>query len=112
MFPYRPDDPSPSLPQRSLRDEQAEAIGPVDLLFIPIGGGPTIGAEQAAAVVEQLGPRWIVPMRYRTPRIDFLDGVEPFVERMPHVKRVPAPSFDTAELDAEDTPLVVVPAAP
>jgi L-ascorbate metabolism protein UlaG (beta-lactamase superfamily) len=140
MFPYRPDDPSPSLPpagtangpnaifcfklddlrivhmgdfgQRSLRDEQAEAIGPVDLLFIPIGGGPTIGAEQAAAVVEQLGPRWIVPMHYRTPRIDFLDGVEPFVERMSHVKRVPAPSFDTAELDAEDTPLVVVPAAP
>lgn len=30
--------------QRELRDEQAEAIGEVDLLFVPAGGGPTIGA--------------------------------------------------------------------
>jgi hypothetical protein len=51
-------------------------------------------------------------MYYRTPRIDFLDGVEPFIEHMPHVERVPAPLFDTAELEAEDTPLVVVLAAP
>ena len=30
--------------QRSLRDEQADAIGHVDLLFLPVGDGPTIGA--------------------------------------------------------------------
>ena len=36
--------------QRALRDEQADAIGQVDLLFLPVGDGPTIGAEQAAAI--------------------------------------------------------------
>ena len=31
----------------TLREEQAQALGSVDLLFVPVGGGPTIGAEQA-----------------------------------------------------------------
>ena len=97
--------------QPALRGEQAEAIGAVDLLFVPIGGGPTLDAEQAAAVVEQLRPRWIVPMHYRTHRVDFLDSVDPFLERMANVLRLPSPAFDTAELPA-DAPLTIVPAAP
>ena len=40
--------------QGPLRDEQAEAIGRVDLLFVPGGGGPTAGAQQAATIVERL----------------------------------------------------------
>ena len=31
--------------QSALRDEQAQAIGQVDLLFLPVGDGPTIGPE-------------------------------------------------------------------
>ena len=36
------------LGQRTLREEQAQALGRVDLLFVPVGGGPTIGAERLA----------------------------------------------------------------
>jgi L-ascorbate metabolism protein UlaG (beta-lactamase superfamily) len=97
--------------QRALRDEQAEAIGSVDLVFLPVGAGPTIGPEQASLIIERVGPRWVVPMHYRTPKIGFLDPVDPFLERMPHVKRVDDPAFDTADLDGE-SPLVVVPAVP
>jgi L-ascorbate metabolism protein UlaG (beta-lactamase superfamily) len=97
--------------QRALRDEQAEAIGPVELLFIPVGGGPTIGSEQAAAISERLEARLIVPMHYRTPRVNFLEPVDPFLERMAHVQRLEEPRFDTAELQ-EDRPLAVVPATP
>jgi L-ascorbate metabolism protein UlaG (beta-lactamase superfamily) len=97
--------------QRALRDEQAAALGPLDLVFLPIGGGPTIGAEQAALIIERLEPQWVVPMHYRTPRIGFLEPPEQFLERMPHVQRLGEPGFDTAELDGE-APLVVVPAAP
>ena len=43
------------LGQRALRDEQAQALGAVDLLFVPVGGGPTIGAEQAAEIAARLG---------------------------------------------------------
>jgi L-ascorbate metabolism protein UlaG (beta-lactamase superfamily) len=98
--------------QRGLREEQAAAIGDVDLLIIPVGGGPTIGAEQAALVVERLSARWVVPMHYRTPRINFLETADDFLERFEHVERLAQPAFDTASLPTQDGPLVVVPAAP
>jgi L-ascorbate metabolism protein UlaG (beta-lactamase superfamily) len=99
--------------QSALRDEQAAAIGRVDLLILPVGGGPTAGASEAAAIVERLSPRWVVPMHYRTPRISFLETEEAFVELMPHVTRLPGSTFDTAELPVEESdPVVVVPAVP
>jgi L-ascorbate metabolism protein UlaG (beta-lactamase superfamily) len=97
--------------QRALRDEQAEAIGSVDLLFLPVGAGPTIGPEQAELIIDRLSPRWVVPMHYRTPKIGFLDPVDPFLERMANVERVDHSAFDTAALNGEQ-PLVVVPAVP
>lgn len=97
--------------QRSLREEQAVAIGSPDLVFLPIGAGPTIGPEQAAVIVEELGPRWVVPMHYRTARIGFLDPPDAFLKRMEHVERLSETGFETAALDGEH-PLVVVPAAP
>ncbi|HLY51009.1 MAG TPA: MBL fold metallo-hydrolase [Solirubrobacteraceae bacterium] len=97
--------------QRALRDEQAAAIGAVDLVFLPVGAGPTIGPEQAQLIVERLDPRWVVPMHYRTEKIGFLEPVDPFLERMPHVVHAEGPVFDPASLDGE-RPLVVVPAVP
>ncbi len=52
--------------QSELREEQAAAVGEIDLLIIPVGAGPTIGAEQASRIVVELKPRWVVPMHYRT----------------------------------------------
>lgn len=98
--------------QRGLREEQAQAIGQVELLFLPVGGGPTIGAEQAELIVERLSPRWVVPMHYRTPRIGFLDTAEEFLEHSPNVELLASSAFDTAELGGDGAPLVVVPAAP
>jgi len=40
--------------QTALRPEQRAAIGPVDLVFLPVGGGPTIGADQAAEITRTL----------------------------------------------------------
>jgi len=97
--------------QRALRDEQADAIGEVDLVFVPVGGSATIDAEQAAGIVERLQPRWVVPMHYRTHRVDFLDPPDAFLERMANVVRLDQPVFDTAELSG-DEPLTIVPAAP
>lgn len=97
--------------QRSLREEQAAAIGSVDLVFLPVGAGPTIGPEQAALIVEELSPRWVVPMHYRTPRIGFLEPPDAFLDRMEHVQHLTETSFDTGSLDGE-RPLVIVLAAP
>ncbi|HUB99638.1 MAG TPA: MBL fold metallo-hydrolase [Solirubrobacterales bacterium] len=98
--------------QDQLRPAQAQAIGRPDLLFLPVGGGPTIGGRAAAELAADLDPTWVVPMHYRTPRIDFLEDEEEFVAAMPAVQRLDSPIFDTAELRRSGKPLAVIPAAP
>ncbi len=98
--------------QRQLREEQAAALGTIDLLFLPVGGGPTIGAAGAAAIASRLAARWVVPMHYRTHRVDFLETEDEFVAQMPQTARLDAPTFDTADLATGHGPIAIVPAAP
>ena len=98
--------------QSELRPEQAAALEGTELLILPVGGGPTIGGAEAARIAERIGPRWVVPMHYRTHRTGFLETEEEFAERMPKVERLPESSFDTAELPDADGLLAVIPAAP
>lgn len=97
--------------QSELRPEQAAAIGTVDLMFLPVGGGPTIGASGATAIVEQLRPKWVVPMHYRTRRIGFLESADEFLGLMPNVERLQTPGFQTSELPTNGC-TAVVPEAP
>lgn len=98
--------------QRELRDEQAEALGSIDLAILPVGGGPTIGAAQAAEIARRLAPRWVVPMHYRTPRISFLEDAEEFLSLIGEVERLDSPAFHTDELRSAGSLIAVVPAAP
>jgi L-ascorbate metabolism protein UlaG (beta-lactamase superfamily) len=98
--------------QSALREEQAEAIGAVDLLFLPVGDGPTIGPTQARAIVDRLGPRWVTPMHYRTPRISFLESADAFLDLFADVNRLSTTAFETEQLEAAQEPIAVVPAAP
>ena len=65
-----------------LTEEQVKAIGPVDVLMVPVGGIYTLNGEEAKKVVRQLQPRlFVIPMHYGTkvytdllPPDEFLDG--------------------------------------
>ena len=59
-----------------------EALGEVDVLLLPVGGGPTIAPDAAAELVGDLRPRLVVPMHYRTPAIGFLDPPDAFIEAL------------------------------
>jgi L-ascorbate metabolism protein UlaG (beta-lactamase superfamily) len=99
--------------QAELRPPQRAAMEGVDLLFVPVGGGPTIGGTAAAELAISLGPAWVVPMHYRTPRIGFLENEEEFAAAFPNVVRPAGPSFDTDELERDASgPVAVIPAAP
>jgi L-ascorbate metabolism protein UlaG (beta-lactamase superfamily) len=98
--------------QAALRPEQRAHLDGIDLLFIPVGGGFTIGGAQAAEIAKDLAPSWVVPMHYKTPKISFLETEAEFVASMPKAQRLDSPSFETGDLEKGDTPLVIVPAAP
>lgn len=53
-----------------LTQAQLESIGSVDVLFVPVGGGETIGPAEAMSVISQIEPRIVVPMHYSNDRID------------------------------------------
>jgi len=93
-----------------LSAEQAAAIGPLDVLLIPVGGFFTIGPELAAETVRQLAPRCAVPMHYRHAPYGLtkVGGVEPFLAQYPagSVKKLDGPSFTVTA----DMPAVLVPA--
>jgi L-ascorbate metabolism protein UlaG (beta-lactamase superfamily) len=72
--------------QAALRPEQREAIGAVDVLFLPAGAGPTVAHDVAAEIVRALAPRTTVAMHHGNEAVDFLEppdglfaalGVEP-----------------------------------
>jgi L-ascorbate metabolism protein UlaG (beta-lactamase superfamily) len=102
------------LGQPGLRPEQRAAIGEVDVLFVPVGGGPTIGGEPAATLVRDLAPRLVLPMHYRTPAVNFLDPPDEFLVAL----GVEATRLETSELEVEsaigtsDAPTVVLFAPP
>jgi L-ascorbate metabolism protein UlaG (beta-lactamase superfamily) len=101
--------------QPALRPEQREAIGEIDLLLLPVGGGSTVGGAPAAAIVRELEPRLVVPMHYRTESADFLEPPDEFLAACEgaDVHRFGSPEFEADELlGSPERPTVALPAAP
>ena len=99
--------------QAELRPAQREAIGDIDLLFVPVGGMATIDGPAAAKLVEELNPSWVVPMHYRTPAISFLDTAESFLEKVGgEIVTLSGPDFDTRGVNPDGDRIIVVPAPP
>jgi L-ascorbate metabolism protein UlaG (beta-lactamase superfamily) len=93
-----------------LSREEIAQIGNVDVLLIPIGGFFTIDAKVATKVGDDLKPKVITPMHYRTPKCDFpITGVEDFLAGKKNVKKLNSSEteFKTGKLP-EATEIVVL----
>jgi L-ascorbate metabolism protein UlaG (beta-lactamase superfamily) len=72
-----------------LLDDQIKKIGKVDVLMIPVGGVYTIDGQEASKVVEQLNPKIVIPMHYKTPSLTFeLEPIDAFLKGKNNVKKV------------------------
>ena len=96
-----------------LDDKQLKEIGSVDVLLIPVGGFYTIDAEVATEVCNQLKPRVIIPMHYKTEKgIPGIFGVEGFLSGKANVSRPDSSQaeFKPGELPATGQIIVLKPA--
>ncbi len=71
-----------------LGDKELAEIGPVDILVIPVGGFFTIDPKEATRVAEQLKPKILIPMHFKTVKCGFpIASVEDFLKGKPNLKR-------------------------
>ncbi|OGO01205.1 MAG: hypothetical protein A2Y90_06800 [Chloroflexi bacterium RBG_13_52_12] len=72
----------------TLTAEQVKAIGKVNVLMVPVGGFFTIDAATASKVCDQLKPAVIIPMHFKTDKLNFpIAGVEDFLKGKSNVTR-------------------------
>jgi L-ascorbate metabolism protein UlaG (beta-lactamase superfamily) len=78
-----------------LTAEQVEAIGSVNVLIIPVGGGGTLGGKRAVEVASQLEPNIVIPMHYRIEgtRSESLEPVDRFINEMGAKSITPVPKL-------------------
>lgn len=88
-----------------LTPDQLKAIGKVDLLLLPVGGGrQVLDAKDATLVVNALHPSLIFPMHYKTRYVDMgLDEVKDFVKLMMQVEILESNQFEVSGLPQEPT---------
>jgi L-ascorbate metabolism protein UlaG (beta-lactamase superfamily) len=93
-----------------LEDAEAEAVASPDVLLVPVGGRTAMNAAQAAEVVRQLEPRYVVPMHYAIPGLKLeLDPIDRFLKEMGVTVAEAQPKLAVQKSSGEyDTKVVVL----
>jgi L-ascorbate metabolism protein UlaG (beta-lactamase superfamily) len=93
------------LGQDKLTDSQIEALGTVNVLFIPVGGKYTINFEKATEIVNQLEPEIVIPMHYK---LEGLTSVTEFLKEIGQENIVPLPKVKITKDSLPDKMQVIV----
>lgn len=96
-----------------LSDDLIGQIGSVDVLMIPVGGKFTVGAKEAAEMVGEIDPYFIIPMHYKEEGIsaDFgeLEPVENFTKELGlPVENLPKFSIKREDITDDTSSKVVI----
>lgn len=69
--------------------KDADEIGDIDILLIPIGGNYTIDGKEAAVVCKLLNPKLVIPMHFKTSVVEIpIEGAESFLSYMQNGERI------------------------
>lgn len=86
-----------------------EALGEVNVLLIPVGGGNGLRASQAAEVVALIEPHYIVPMHYALPGLNLeLETVDRFLKVMGVSKVLEEDTLKITSSSLPEQPQVIV----
>jgi len=96
-----------------LTDKQVAEIGKVDILLVPVGGFYTIDSSMAGKTCDQLKPRVIIPMHFKTSKCAFpISGVDEFLKGKKDISRLDASEIEfwARELPSDTQIIVLKPA--
>ncbi len=95
--------------QQAPTQSEVEALGTVNVLLIPVGGGGSLNAAKAAEVISMLEPNIVIPMHYSTPdaKLD-LDSLNKFLKEMGLGKQDAQPSLKVTRSGLPEETRVVV----
>ncbi|MEK7617946.1 MAG: MBL fold metallo-hydrolase [Patescibacteria group bacterium] len=67
----------------SMKEEEIENLGEIDILILPVGGNTVLSASQASKVVNEIEPKIVIPCHYKMAGLIFdLDNAEKFIKEM------------------------------
>lgn len=67
----------------ALSDEEVGPLLQADIVLVPAGGPPTLALDEIPTLLAQIAPRVVIPMHYKTPRINLdILPVEVFLAQM------------------------------
>ncbi len=93
---------------------EVEALGPVHVALVPVGGGGGLSANNATEVISLLEPNIVIPMHYATPNTgdtaQKMDTLDKFLKEMGLGKVEPEASLKIPNLSSlpEETKVVVL----
>jgi L-ascorbate metabolism protein UlaG (beta-lactamase superfamily) len=95
---------------KTLTDSQIEELSDVDILLVPVGGGTVCDAEAAMEIVNQIEPKVVIPMHYKTPGLSVkLDALDRFLKEIGgKSEEMDKLLIKKSELEEEKTRLVIL----
>lgn len=88
---------------------EIEALGEVNVLLVPVGGGGALNPAQAVEVIGLIEPNFVIPMHYRTPHSSIkLLPLEKFLKEMGASNVQREQSFKLSRASLPDETQIVV----
>jgi L-ascorbate metabolism protein UlaG (beta-lactamase superfamily) len=96
--------------QSKFTESQEEILEEVDILMLPVGGGVSLSAKQAAEVVNELDPSIVIPMYYQLPKLNIkLDSLDKFKKEVAaKSEKVDKLKINKKDLLQEETKIVII----
>ena len=95
---------------RTLKVEELDAIGRIDVLFVPIGGHGVLAGKLACEVIAQIDPRIVIPIHYSEDGEQDLEPLAGFLKTygLTAPEAVDKYKVSKKELPVEETRLVIL----
>lgn len=95
----------------NLTEDQVSKLDGVDILLVPVGGKYTVGAHEAAEIVNKIEPRIVIPMHYKIPglKVD-IETVDKFLKETGagKVEKIPKLKIVKKDLPQEETKVILL----